>query len=285
MKNGLVLEGGAMRGLFTAGVLDALMEEKITFDGAMGVSAGAAFGCNFKSGQKGRALRYNARYCADRRYCGVWSLLTTGDLFGAEFCYHTLPEKLDPFDWETYEKNPMPFWAVCTSLQDGKARAFSCEGERNRVLEIFRASASMPLVSRAVTLDGKEYLDGGISCAIPLAMMEKKGFEKNLVILTQPRAYRKTPAGAIGWIRLRYGKNSPLARCMEHRHEMYNSQRAYVFRREKEGKAFVLAPPSPLPVNHRTRDPERLREVWRAGYREGKKNIENIRKFFKDEAF
>ncbi len=279
MKKGLVLEGGAMRGLFTAGVLDALLEEEVFFDGAAGVSAGAAFGCNFKSRQKGRVLRYNTRYCKDKRYCSLYSLVTTGDLYGVKFCYDTLPNTLDPFDWDTYEKNEMPFYAVLTETVSGKAEYFLCEGEKRRQMDIFRASASMPMVSRKVRLDGKAYLDGGISDSIPLSFMEKEGYEKNLVVLTQPRRYKKEKASALSLVAILYGKKSGIYRAMAKRHEMYNREKEYVFKREREGKAFVLSPKKSLPVGRLEKDPEKLFLAHKIGYETAKENMEEIKKF------
>ena len=191
MKYGIVLEGGAMRGLFTAGVTDVLMEEGITFDGAVGVSAGAAFGCNIKSNQPGRAVRYNLRFCNDKRYCSKRSLIKTGDLFNAEFCYHTVPEKLDPFDFKAYETSKMEFYIVCTDVLTGKPVYHRSSKMDRSGLEWLRASASLPLVSRIVEADGRKLLDGGISDSIPLRFMESVGYEKNIVVLTQPRDYRK----------------------------------------------------------------------------------------------
>ncbi|MBR5295353.1 MAG: patatin family protein [Clostridia bacterium] len=282
MKKGLVLEGGAMRGLFTAGVVDALLEEDIKFDGAVGVSAGAAFGCNFKSKQKGRVLRYNTRYCKDKRYCSLFSLLTTGSLYGADFCYRLLPEKLDVFDWKTYEENPMPFWAVCTDVKTGKAAYFLCEGEKERQMDVFRASASMPLVSPKVPLDEGEYLDGGISDSIPLSFMEEKGFEKNLVVLTQPRNYQKEKASALPVLALRYGKKSGIYRAMEKRHEMYNKEKEFVFQREKEGKAFVLLPKEPLPVQRVEKDEKKLFLAHKIGYDTAKSQMASLKAFLEE---
>lgn len=147
MKCGLVLEGGAMRGLFTAGVTDVFMENGIAFDGAVGVSAGAAFGCNYKSYQPGRAIRYNTRFCRDKRYCSIRSLITTGDMFGADFCYHEIPEKLDVFDFDTYENSAMEFYVVCTDVETGKPVYHRCDTMNSRELEWLRASASMPMAA------------------------------------------------------------------------------------------------------------------------------------------
>lgn len=278
-KIGLVLEGGAMRGLFTAGVLDAFLEEGLAFDGIVGVSAGAAFGCNFKSAQKGRALRYNTTYCRDARYCSFRSLLLTGDLYGRKFCYGTLPNELDPFDWETWEKDPTPFWVTCTHVGSGEAHFFLCDGDRGWNMDVFCASASMPLVSRKVMIDGQAYLDGGLADSIPLGFMEQQGFEKNLVIITQPRDYRKERSSVLPLAALLYGKKSGLYRCLESRHDRYNAQREEIFRREEEGKAFVIAPSAPLPVGRIEKDPEKLRLAHRIGYETAKKQMDRIKEF------
>ena len=281
MKTGLVLEGGAMRGLFTAGVLDAFLEEGISFDGIVGVSAGAAFGCNLKSRQKGRVLRYNTKFCRNPRYCSFRSLALTGDLYGRKFCYEELPERLDPFDWEAWENDPTPFWVTCTHVKSGEARYFLCDQDRKRTMDIFCASASMPLVSRKVMIDGEAYLDGGLADSIPLGFMESRGFEKNLVILTQPREYRKESSSALSLVSLRYGKKSGLYRCMENRHRHYNARREEIFRREKEGRAFVLAPEEPLPVGRIEKDAEKLRLAHKIGYQTAKAQMAAIKEFLK----
>ena len=192
---GLVLEGGAMRGMFTAGVLDVWMEQGLRFDAAVGVSAGAVFGCNLKSRQIGRVLRYNLKYCRDPRYCSLRSLLRTGDLFGAEFCYRTLPEELDPFDKTSYEQDPTVFYVVCTDVETGQPVYHRCDRADTETFAWFRASASMPLASKPVRIDGRSYLDGGIADAIPLRFLTDRGFDRNVVVLTQPRGYEKKKSG------------------------------------------------------------------------------------------
>ncbi|MBR5459730.1 MAG: patatin family protein, partial [Clostridia bacterium] len=167
MERGLILEGGAMRGMFTAGVLDVFMENGVELDGVIGVSAGAAFGCNYKSRQHGRVLRYNTKYVRDKRYCGLGVLLKTGDIFSADFCYNEIPLIHDPFDFDTFEKNPVEFYAVCTDLETGSAVYKRLDSRRDNCLEWIRASASMPLVSRIVEIDGQKLLDGGIADSIP----------------------------------------------------------------------------------------------------------------------
>ena len=191
---GLVLEGGAMRGLFTAGVLDVMMENGISFDGVIGVSAGACFGCNLKSGQIGRVIRYNKRFANDPRYCSWSSLIRTGDLFNADFCYGKLPLELDVFDAAAYAANPMEFHVVATDCATGKPVYRRLDVADETAFRWIQASASMPLVSRPVRIDGGEYLDGGLSDGIPLKHFESIGYGRNIVITTRPRGYRKVPS-------------------------------------------------------------------------------------------
>ena len=279
MKYGLVMEGGAMRGLFTAGVTDVLMENGIVFDGAIGVSAGACFGCNYKSGQRGRAIRYNLRFCRDKRYCSVYSLLRTGDMFGAEFCYHTMPDELDIFDYNEYNKNPMEFYVVCTDVETGKPvykRLNTLDSEK---LEWIRASASMPLASRIVEIDGRKLLDGGISDSIPLGFMERHGYDRNIVILTQPRDYEKKDSKSFSLIKRAYKKYPSLVKTYENRPKMYNEQLKYIRQSESEGKAYVIAPPAPLPIGHVEHNPDKLLEVYRIGRNTAMKYLDEIMKF------
>lgn len=279
MKYGLVLEGGAMRGLFSAGVTDVLMENDIAFDGAVGVSAGAAFGCNYKSGQNGRVIRYNTRFCHEKRFCSAASLIKTGDLFGAEFCYHTIPEKLDRFDFEVYRSSPMEFWVVCTDIAKGKPVYKLIETADHEELEWIRASASMPFVSRIVEAEGMKLLDGGISDSIPLRFMESRGYDRNVVVLTQPRDYEKKPNRTLPMIKLLYRKYPKLIGAVANRHKMYNSQLKYIRRAEQEGRAFVIAPPEKLPIGHLEHDPDVLREVYRIGRKAATERLDEIRLF------
>ncbi|MDE5873496.1 MAG: patatin family protein, partial [Lachnospiraceae bacterium] len=191
MKKGLVLEGGAMRGMFTAGILDVFMENDIDFDGAVGVSAGAVFGCNYKSRQIGRSIRYNKKYCTDDRYVSLKSWITTGDLYGAEFSYHTLPKELDIFDTDTFSKSPMEFYVVCTDMLTGRAVYHKCTDGGENDIQWMRASASLPFAARPVELAGRVLSDGGTADSIPVKFMEYKGYDKLVVILTRPKGYVK----------------------------------------------------------------------------------------------
>ena len=242
MKTGLVLEGGGIRGIFTAGILDVLMEEGIEFDGAVGVSAGAAFGSNYKSRQSRRAIRYNLRFAKDPRYSSIRSLLATGNLFNAQFCYHDIPEKHDPFDWEAFYKNPMEFYLVATDVETGKPVYHLCDESEDKydILEWFRASGSMPLVSRVVEVGGYKLLDGGVADSIPLRFMEEQGYERNLVILTRPAGYVKQPNPLMPVIRRALSSYPEAVRAIGDRHIFYNQELAYVRQREAGKYAFVI---------------------------------------------
>ena len=278
--NGVVLEGGAMRGLFTAGVLDWMMQAGLRADGMVGVSAGAAFGCNYKSGKQGRVLRYNQRFCRDHRYCSVRSWVKTGDLFGADFCYRRLPEELDPFDWESFERNPMEFFMVCTDIVSGKAVYRQCDRNDGVCFEWLRASASMPLVSRIVEIDGGKYLDGALADAIPLRFFESRGYNRNLVILTRPAGYRKKLQKGIGLLKRIYREYPELLKLLETRHQVYNETVDYIESRAKTGDVLLIRPESPLPVKRITHDPLRLQQTWAAGYAQAEKQSAELREFF-----
>ena len=275
----LVLEGGAMRGLFSAGILDVLMENNISVDGIAGVSAGAAFGCNFKSKQIKRVIRYNKKYCRDKRYCSLWSWIKTGDLFGAEFCYRKLPKELDIFDGETFEKNPLEFYLVCTDVEKGEPFYYQCTESDDECFEYMRASASMPLVSKIVETPTGKYLDGAITDSIPLKFMESKGYTKNIVILTQVKNYVKKPPKLMLLMRFIYRKYPKLLEVMANRHKMYNEQIKYIEQQAETGKILLLRPEKTLPVKRICRNPEILQQTYDIGREYALKNLEKIKSF------
>lgn len=281
-NTGLVLEGGAMRGLFTAGVIDVLMENGIAFPAFVGVSAGAAFGCNYKSRQIGRALRYNKRFCRDPRYCSFRSLFKTGDVFGAQFCYHEVPNTLDPFDGKAFNENPMEFYLVASDVETGKPFYKRLDRADDTAYEWIRASASMPIVSRVVELDGKKFLDGGVTDSIPLAFMERQ-YDRNVVVLTRPRDYQKQPASKLWLYRLTLRKYPNMLRAVRERHLMYNEQRAHVFAQEKAGKAFVICPDKPLEVGRMEHDPEQLQKAYDTGRQTALRQLGALKRFMEND--
>ena len=280
MKKGLVLEGGAMRGLWTAGVTDVMMEHPARPDGLIGVSAGAAFGCNYKSGQVGRAIRYNTRFAHDSRYSGMRSLLTSGDYFNAQFGYHVVPFKYDIFDIEAFRQNTMEFIVVCTDVLTGKAIYHAMDHVDYDELEWLRASASMPIVSKVVEVQGNKLLDGGVSDSIPLEYFESIGYDRNIVILTQPLGYQKEHNRLMPLIRLSLRKFPEMIRALDNRHLMYNRQLQYVAQAEREGRCLVIRPEGKIPIGHISHNPEEMRHVYEMGRAAGEQYIDRIIEFY-----
>ncbi len=271
-----------MRGLFTAGVMDVLMEYGAEFDAIVGVSAGAAFGVNYKSKQIGRVIRYNKRFANDKRYCSVQSLLNTGNLFNAMFCYHTVPNELDKFDRERYNADKTPFYVVCTDAETGEPVYHLLDRANDWGFEWIRASASMPLVSKPVKIDGKYYLDGGMSDSIPIEFMIVGGCEKNVVVLTRPRDYVKEKASMLPLMKLSLRKYPYTYDAILHRHIIYNDSRARVFQEEKLGNAVVICPKEKLPIDRVEHDPEVMEKVYQLGRQAAEEKVDELRAFFNE---
>lgn len=279
MKKGLVLEGGAMRGMFTAGVMDVFMENGITFDGAIGTSAGAAFGCNYKSHQIGRVIRYNKKYCRDKRFVSLHSLITTGDLYGVDFAYRELPYELDIFDTETFAASPMEFYVTCTDVETGGAVYHKCEKGDDEDLLWMRASASLPLASRIVNAGGKRLLDGGMADSISVKYLQSLGYDRNVVILTQPLDYEKKKNKMLPVLKLVYRKYPGFIKALETRHERYNETLQYIKNMEEKGELYVIRPPHKLEIGAVEHNPEKLQNVYEIGRREAQKHLDGIKTF------
>lgn len=277
---GMVLEGGAMRGLFTAGVIDVMMENEIDYDGIIGVSAGAAFGCNYKSKQIGRVLRYNKRFAHDKQYCSIRSLIKTGDLYGADYCYHRLPNEFDIMDAKTYRENPLRFWCVVTDTETGQPVYHELKTIEYEELEWMRASASMPIASKPVLLDGHTYLDGGISDSIPVQFMIDKGFDRIVVVLTQPDGYVKKATSPLVMFLLR--KYPALQSAMERRPEFYNATLRYIKELEHKGRIFVIRPPEALNIGSTEHDTAEMQRVYDIGRREMERQMAPLKAYLQD---
>lgn len=279
MKTGLVLEGGGMRGLFSAGVMDVMLEHGIHFDGIVGVSAGATFGCNYKSHQLGRVLRYNLRFKDDPRYMGLRSLLRTGDLVGAEFSYHTLPNELDVFDFDTFINDPAEFHVVCTDVETGEPVYHRIDDMDDEGLDWIRASASMPLVSRPVSLGGHLLLDGGISDSIPLRYFQGQGFDRNVVILTQPKGFFKRRTKLMPLFHLFMRRYPAIVQAMSRRHLMYNDELSYLDDQERRGNILLICPQDTLPIGRTEQKEAKMRHVYGMGRQTGEDMIQTIKDF------
>ena len=263
-KSALVLEGGGMRGAYTAGVLDYLMEKGVSFDSIYGVSAGALTGANFKAGQVGRGLRTFAAYLHDERYAGPQHLLKTGDWFNIDFSYNKIPNELDPADYDTFNASPVNFYSVVSNVETGKAEYIRITDLKQQ-MDLVRASATLPLLSNIVEYKGKKYLDGGSCDSIPLKKSMADGHNKNLVVLTQHRGFTKKPSANRYACRLMYKKYPNYVKAMDNRHNMYNRQLKLVYEMEKQGKAFVIQPVAKVEVSRLEKNPARLVELYHQG--------------------
>lgn len=278
MSVGLVLEGGGMRGIFTAGVLDFFLDRNISFDTVIGVSAGSCHGCSFVSRQRGRALAVGIDYLDDKDYCGLYSLIRTGDLFGADFCYRRIPDELYPFDHKTFEESSTKFYAVVTDCETGEA-VYQHLPEMHSGVQYVRASSSMPLVSRMVELDGHLYLDGGMADSIPIRQSQSMGNVKNVVVLTQPKGYRKKPSGGMALVKAKYRHYPALVKDMAERHIVYNETLDYLAEQEAAGDVFVIRPPKDLPLGRVEKDKDKLKLAYNMGYREAERRFNALRQY------
>ena len=269
-----------MRGLWTAGITDVMMEHDIWPDGLIGVSAGAAFGCNYKSRQIGRAIRYNMRFAKDSRYSGIRSLLTTGDYFNAEFDYHIVPKQYEIYDDDAFNRNPMEFIVVCTDVETGEAVYKPLTEANYDTYEWIRASASMPLVSKVVNIHGRKLLDGGVADSIPLAYTESRGYDRNVVVLTQPLGYQKEHNRLMPLMRLALRRYPEMIKALDYRHIMYNKQLEYVAQAEREGRCLVIRPDEKIPIGHISHNPQQMQHVYQIGRAIGERYIERIKDFW-----
>ena len=282
-KVGLVLEGGAMRGMYTAGVLDVLMDNKIEIDGIIGTSAGALFGVNYFSNQRGRVIRYNKRFCKDIRYISKLSLLLTGNIVNKKFAYYTVTKKHDIFDNETFIKNNKEYYAVTTNIETGKAEYIKITNPLKQ-MEYLRASSAVPIVSKIVKIDNKKYLDGGVSDSIPIEKMLELGYDKIIVVLTQPLEYRKKQISTskIKMINLKYKKYPNLINAMLNRHKNYNNIIEKIIDLESKKEIFVIRPSKQININIIERNKDKLEEVYNLGINDAKTIINNLIDYIKE---
>lgn len=281
-KWGVVLEGGGHRGIYTAGVLDVFLEQNLIADGVIGVSAGAIHGASYFAGQNGRSIRYTCKYCGDKRYMGFGSLVKTGDYFNADFCYRQLPLELDPYDDEGLVKadaEGREFYVVCTDLSTGKAVCKKLSTLTGMGMEWLRASASMPIASNPVKIDGNLYLDGGIADSVPLKAFEDLGYKKNIVVLTQIEGYKKKPNKLQPLIKATLKGYEECIKTSANRHLIYNESIEYAQKRQSEGDVLILQPSRQLKVGRTERDSEKIREMYQLGRSDALANIEKIKAF------
>ena len=275
MKKGLVLEGGGLRGIFTAGVLDYFLEKNVEFDGCIGVSAGACHACSYLAKQPKRAFNVSVDYLDNKKYASFYNLIKTGDFFEEQYAYHDIPEKYNPFDNKTFKNSKTEFQAVITNCETGKAE-YPVVKDAIKEIDILRASASLPFLSRFVKLNGKNYLDGGVADPIPLDYSMKKGNKKNIVVLTRDKNYRKKQSKLGTISAIRYKKYPKFVELMKTRYSRYNATLDHVYDLEKKGEIFVIQPSIPLTLGRIEKNRDKLQEVYNIGYEEAKKQYEKL---------
>ena len=278
MKIGLVLEGGGMRGLFSAGVLDALLELKeLSVNGIVGVSSGALFGVNYVSKQKERAVRYNKKYADDKRYMGLYSWITTGNAVNKDFAFYELPYKLDVFDNETFKKAETDFYVVMTNVESGKPEYVLIE-DAFAQMEYLRATSALPFASKIIEINGKKYLDGGISDSIPIDFCESLGYDKIIAVLTRPEGtYKEDKLGFL--YKLVYRKYPNLVNSLLNMATDYEKVLAKIKDLENKGKIFVVRPPEVLKIGRLEKNRDKIQKVYDTGLNTGLKELDNIVKY------
>ena len=275
-----MLEGGALRGIYTAGVIDYLLENDFKFDTVIGVSAGALFGCNYISKQKGRALRYNLKYRHNKNYMGFYSLITTGNIMNEKFCFDDLVNKLDKFDYDTFKKNKTKFYAVVSNLDTGKAEYKLVTDMRDKnQMEYLRASGSMPIISKIVNIDNNKYLDGGMTDSIPVDWA-LKDYDKVVVVSTRAIEYRKKKS-PIWPYKLVYRKYPKFIESVKNRWIDYNKVQDRLIELEKDNKIFVIRPSYSTGISRLEKNLDKIKEQYNLGYNDMKKNFKNMKNYFK----
>ena len=281
MKVGLLLEGGAMRGLYTAGVLDILMQNNISIDGIMGVSAGALFGMNYKSKQIGRILRYNKKYCNNKNYMGMYSWLTTGNIMNEEFCFDKLVNELDPVDFDTFKNSNEEFYAVVTNIESGETEYKKIKDfDTKSNIEYLRASGSMPYVSKPVIIENKKYLDGGIADSIPIEKMMSMGYDKIIVVLTRTNGYRKKKGNSV-IPKIVYRKYPKFVDAINNRYKRYNEQVEKIIELENNKKIFVFRPSKLVNIKRIEKDENKIQQMYDLGMNDCKESLEELIDYLK----
>lgn len=277
-KIGLILEGGGMRGVYTAGVLDFFLDKNIEFGSCYGVSAGSVNASNYLSKQRGRTYRINVDYIDDRSYASFYNLLTTGNFFGTEMCYDIVPNELNPYDYDTFNKYEGDFYVVATNCRTGKPEYFKMK-DLKKEIDVIRASCSLPLMAEMVKIGKDMYLDGGIADSVPIRRSVCDGHEKNVIILTRDLNYRKKPNEFMALIKVRYAGYPNLVKALERRHIEYNRTLEYIENQEKKGKVYVIRPSKPIKVGKIERDKDKLTALYHRGLKDAGKEYDKLLAF------
>ncbi|WHI60230.1 patatin family protein [Mammaliicoccus lentus] len=274
---GLILEGGGMRSMYTAGVLDFFIKEDIYFEYNIGVSAGASMAASYISRQFRRNHRVTAKYIKDKRYLSLSNYIKRKELFGMDFVYHYIPTYLEPFDFEKFDQAEEKFVVVTTDCETGEAVYFDKNDTKGSLLTALEATSSLPLMANPVQYKGHTLLDGGIVDPIPIKKSIEEGYTKNVLILTRPKGYRKTPSRFSKIFRMKaYPKVNHL---MELRYKHYNKTLDWIEEEEDKGNIFVIRPTNTLAVDRVEKDPRKLDALYREGYADAEKIYKDLKEY------
>lgn len=281
INSGVVIEGGGMRGVYTAGVLDFFMEKNLYFEDCYAVSAGACHAVSYYSKQIGRSFKVIFDYIQDKEYCSINSLIKTGDMFGVEMLYNKIPNELVPYDYDTFNKFKGKLYSVVTNCKTGKAEYIKIEDMKRDIVAI-RASSSLPLLSRIVEINGEEYLDGGIADSIPIKKSIEDGHKKNVIILTRDNTYRKAKSSFLNLLKIKYKKYPKLVNAIENRYKIYNETLDFIEEKRKSGEVFVIQPKGPVNISRVEKDKKKLKNLYDEGYNDAKECYEKLLKFINE---
>lgn len=276
---GLVLEGGGMRGVYTAGVLECFMEHDLYFPYVIGVSAGACMAASYLSRQKGRNKKVNIELVSDHRYLSFRNFISKRELFGMDFLFDEIPQRIVPFDFDTFLGGSEQFIVVTTDCDTGTAAYYSKHEHGEHMLEIIRASSSLPFISRSVEYNGKFHLDGGIIDPIPLKKAQQDGNQKNVIVMTKSENYKMKRRRLSSLIKYMYRRHPKIAALLQERYRLYNETLSYIESEKSKGNLFIIQPSSHVAVRRIERNQSRLTQLYELGYNDANRQLNQLNRF------
>ena len=278
---GIIFEGGGMRGAYTAGIIDALLEHDMNFEYCYGISSGATHATTYLSRQRGRAIQIVTDYIKDKRYFSIKNLIKTGNLFNVDFIYDTIPHELNPYDYETAKNNPAKFFVGVINMETSKGEFLRVKDIEEEYMKVC-ASMSLPLIANMVEIDGQRYLDGGISDSLPIQRSINDGNKKSVLVLTQDATYRKKLDKILPLVAIKYRKFPGFVYMVKTRHIRYNASLDQIAEEEKAGRAFVLRPKKPVKIGRLELNRKKMLALYREGYEDGIEAMPRLKAFLED---
>lgn len=278
---GIIFEGGGMRGAYTAGIIDALLEHDMNFEYCYGISSGATHATTYLSRQRGRAIQIVTDYIKDKRYFSIMNLIKTGNLFNVDFIYDTIPHELNPYDYETAKNNPAKFFVGVINMETSKGEFLRVKDIEEEYMKVC-ASMSLPLIANMVEIDGQRYLDGGIADSLPIQRSINDGNKKSVLVLTQDATYRKKLDKILPLVAIKYRKFPGFVHMVKTRHIRYNASLDQIAEEEKAGRAFVLRPKKPVKIGRLELNRKKMLALYREGYEDGIEAMPRLKAFLED---